>query len=197
MVFRLLALMLLLVAACTPQAPEALPTLAPLPTAANTDTPAPTQTPLIRATLPPTWTPEVQASPENDAAQAEATATTISAPAQPLAVFSPTALAVCAGFGEDLQRNTRTFPIGAAPTVYWTPVEGAVQYYVALVDENGEIVQVNYTAETGFRFDESLFEAGRLYGWEAYPIDALGQQMCLSRGAELIPEGFPSSDQSG
>ena len=190
MVYRLLALMILVAAACTPQVTEPTPTLATLPTEAETATPEPTRTPVVRATLPPTWTPEGETTSPVDESQPDVAATSTSGPTVPPPVIPPTALEVCRNFGEDLQLNSRTFPIGTAPTVYWTPVEGAVQYSITLVDENGESLLVDYTAETNFTFEEDLFESRRLYGWEVYPIDVLGQQMCLSRGAELMPEGI-------
>jgi hypothetical protein len=94
---------------------------------------------------------------------------------------------VCATFGEDRALNVRTYTIGQPAQVFWTPVEGAAQYSISLVDQTGAVLHLDYTANTNYTFDASLFEAGNLYGWEAYPIDSIGQQMCIARGAELFP----------
>ncbi|MBZ0290716.1 MAG: hypothetical protein K8I30_24030 [Anaerolineae bacterium] len=179
---------IVVLAAC---APEVQPTVIPA-TAEVTEeivTPQPSATPLDlrRPTLPPTWTPvsgsEAQSSTV-DPAQTPGTQAPTTAPQ-----FVPaTPLEVCNTFGEDLQRNKRTFTVGEAPQVFWTAVEGAASYSVSLIDETGEVLLTEYTIEPTITFDASLFEKGKLYGWEAYPIDRIGQQMCLGRGAELFPD---------
>jgi hypothetical protein len=167
-------------AACAQQEDiQALPTLAPSPTTEIVTEP-PTPTEIKRATLPPTWTPVQEVTPT----ATEVTPTvSVDTPIPP-----PTPLEVCATFGEDRTQNKRTFTFGDSPTVYWMPVQGAVQYSISLVDETSTALYVDYTADTKFTFDASLFEQGKLYGWEAYPIDNIGQQMCLARGAELFPQ---------
>lgn len=186
------ALVLVLVmAACAPEA-QVLPTTIPVsPT--DEATPEPTVTPLNlqRATLPPTWTPspaangEVQSQVTTDpAAQGTPAQQITQAP-----TFLPaTPLEVCAALGEDRTRNKRTFKLGESPQVFWIPVQGAASYSISLIDETGTIVHTDYTAEPTFTFDATLFEQGKLYGWEVFPIDGIGQQMCLGRGAELFPE---------
>lgn len=175
LVVYLLACVLL--AACA-QEEIVLPTLAPSPTQ-EIVTEAPTPTQIRRATLPPTWTPVPQVAP---------TATEI-IPTEviPTPVPPATALEVCAAFGEDRALNKRTFTLGQPAQVFWTPVVGAMQYSISLVDQTGTALHVDYTADTNYNFDATLFEAGKLYGWEVYPIDGIGQQMCLGRGAELFP----------
>lgn len=167
----------LVLASCA-QEELVLPTLAPSPTQ-EIVTEAPTPTPVRRATLPPTWTPVQAATPT-----AIEVAPTEEAPV-PIPPVTP--LEVCATFGEDRTLNKRTYTAGQPAQVFWTPVQGAVQYSISLVDQTGKQLYVNYTADTNFTFDASLLQAGKLYGWEVYPIDALGQQMCLGRGAELFP----------
>jgi len=166
--------------------------IAPLPTLAPSATPIvvtalPTATPIVRPTLPPTWTPVLDTSPASDLPAATPTAERM-----PAVQFVPaTPLAVCAAFGEDRERNSRTFVPGTEPQVFWTAVDGATSYYIALIDDTGTIVFEGYTADPTIVFPAELFAPGRLYGWEVFPIDALGQQMCLARGAELFPEGLP------
>jgi hypothetical protein len=108
----------------------------------------------------------------------------------------PTPLEVCATFNEDVTRNPRSFPLGEAPQVFWTAVEGAATYHIALVavdpatpEAQPQEVFADFTTDTTYTFPAELFEAGKLYGWEVYPLDSLGQQMCLSLGAELFPTG--------
>jgi hypothetical protein len=100
----------------------------------------------------------------------------------------PTPLEVCANFGEDRTLNKRTYTFGADAQVYWTSVQGAAYYSISLVDETGTPILTDYTSETTFVFTADLFEKGKLYGWEVIPVDSLGQQMCLGRGAELFPD---------
>lgn len=181
---------MLLLAACSPPA-EVLPTLAATVEATDEPTPAPTATPLNlqRRELPPTWTP----SPDANQAQVPPTvegqpqATQQQLPTQAPAFVAATPLEVCTAFGEDRERNSRTFVIGESPQVFWTAVAGAGSYSISLIDETGAVLLTDYTVETTFTFDSNLFEQGKLYGWEAFPLDGVGQQMCLGRGAELFP----------
>jgi hypothetical protein len=100
---------------------------------------------------------------------------------------------VCSTFAVDVAQSARDFPANTEPQVFWTPVQGATQYRVSLFsfDEFGNPTFEfdGYTAETNYTFtiDLFLFEAGRPYGWEVYPIDNRGIQMCISRGGELLP----------
>jgi len=181
----------LLLAACTPQA-QTLPTLIPTSTTAPTDE-APEQTSTteptrrVPPTFPPTWTPagEVVETPLPVATEPSNTVQQI---------IPPTALEVCGTLGEDPNRNTRTFPLGAAPLVAWTGVEGAATYHIALVvvematpDSQPNETFADFTTDTAYTFPPELFESGKFYGWEVYPVDGVGQQMCQSVGAELFP----------
>jgi hypothetical protein len=117
-------------------------------------------------------------------------------PTPVIQVTLPTPLAVCATFDEDVARNPRSFAIGESPQVFWTAVQGAATYHIALVSvdpatpeaQPGEVF-ADFTSDTSYIFPAELFEAGKLYGWEVYPVDGVGQQMCVSLGAELFPTG--------
>ncbi len=185
-----LVIALVLLTACTPQ-PQTLPTLIPTNTIPATDE-APEQTPTaeptrrIPPTFPPTWTP---------AAEVVATLATVATEASnTVQIIPPTALEVCNTLGEDIDRNTRTFPLGAAPMVAWTGVQGAATYHISLIavdmatpDAQPNETFADFTTDTTYTFPPELFEAGKFYGWEVYPVDGVGQQMCQSVGAELFP----------
>lgn len=185
-IFLLIALFLLNACASQQAAePTILPTLAITNTPNATDTPLPT--PVPRSTLPPTWTPVVEAA----TATVDASNTPVPTPtpnAQSVQVNATVPPNACDNFEPDLNRTLRVYKDGQDATVYWTPVEGAEYYYVALTDETATIVHEDYTSDTSYVFPADLFESGKLYGWEAYPLNALGVQMCLPAGAELFPE---------
>jgi hypothetical protein len=122
------------------------------------------------------------------------TPTAVATEATTVQIIPPTALEVCNTLGEDVARNTRSFPLGTAPLVAWTGVQGAATYHISLVsvdmatpDAQPNEIFGDFTSDTGYTFAPELFEAGKLYGWEVYPIDGIGQQMCQSVGAELNP----------
>lgn len=186
--FSLLAGTMVILAACQPEA-EVLPTLAPT-LVQETVTEEPTEPPATlvtatvppeRATLPPTWTPPASAPTETFVPASVAPLPTVPPP--------PSPLAVCATFGVDVALNVSPFfVLGDNPQVYWTPVEGAVSYYLRLIDESAEELFADYLVETTFTFQADFFEKDKRYAWEVYPIDNLGQQMCIAIGAELFPE---------
>ncbi len=187
----LLLLLCFALASCAQQE-QTLPTIAPEITEVTEEaaTELPTATPFNpqRATLPPTWTP----SPAAGELGGQATPTPeIQAPEQQAAQQGATPLEVCVTFGEDRTLNSRTFTPGGPVQVFWTPVTGASSYSVSLIDDTGEVLKTGYTAQTTLVFEPELFEPNRIYGWEAYPIDPAGRQMCISRGAELIPDNLP------
>lgn len=175
---------LFFLAACEQQQ-AVVPTLVPTAVAPTTEVatqpPEPTRP---RATLPPAWTaaPQATSTPVPQADPAE----TVVPTQQP--VIAPTLPESCNAFGPDPNRNVRVYKAGEDTTIYWLPVEEAQYYSIALTDETGAVVFTDYTAETGYVFEADLIEDGKLYGWQAYPINVLGQQMCLTRGAELFPE---------
>lgn len=186
--FPLLLIVLAVLAACQPQAEVTLPTLAPtlgqeVVTDEATEPPVTevTAAPAERATLPPTWTPSPGAPTETPLPITDTPIPTVPPP--------PSPLSVCAAFGVDPVRNATTFfTLGASPEVYWTPVEGAVSYFVRLINESAEELVSDYVAETTFSFPADLFERDKRYAWEVYPLDNLGQQMCIAIGAELFPQ---------
>ncbi len=178
-------IILVLAAGCQSQdapLPTLMPTALPeLPTATAVVEPTvPTTPPIERPTLPPTWTP----SPDPSIITATPTPDTgLMATEIPRSL--PT-LEVCAPFRVDRSRYSATFTLGSAPQVAWTPVETAQSYRVTLIDEFGRELFTDYTLDTVYIFRADLFERGKRYGWEVYPIDVIGQQMCLQRGDELI-----------
>lgn len=181
------SLMIMLVAACQPAA-EALPTLAPT-LVQDTATEEPTEPPVTvvtaappeMPTLPPTWTPSLGMATETSVPPSVTPLPTVPPP--------PSPLAVCAAFGVDAVRNTSTFfTLGSDPQVFWTPVEGAVSYYLRLINESAEELFSDYVVGTTFTFQSDLFQKDIRYAWEVYPIDNLGQQMCIPIGAELFPQ---------
>ncbi|MBZ0291547.1 MAG: hypothetical protein K8L99_03175 [Anaerolineae bacterium] len=188
----------LLLTACAQQAPTPEPEVT-VEVTEELATAAPTATPmsLERPTLPPTWTPSPSAADDTSQQAEEATAAPIdnnepAAPTEdPNAFIPPTALEACNSFGEDRTLNQRTFTPGAPVQVFWTPVEGAASYSVSLVNSTGSVLETEYTRETTYVFSPELFTENDLYGWEAYPIDPAGRQMCISRGAELVPDTLP------
>lgn len=178
----ILFLALFVLTACATQQ-TVLPEITPSPeitaTEVVTATAAPTLAP--RSTLPPTWTPGV---PPTDTPVGGAEAAT----QVPPTIVQPTLPEACNTFEPDLERTPRNYVAGQDVTVYWTAVDGASFYYVALTDETATVILRDYTEEPSYTFPADQFEAGKLYGWEAHPINALGIQMCLARGAELFPE---------
>ena len=185
-----LTIALLLLVACTNQQ-QTLPTLVltgTIPPTNQAQTPTSEPTHRVPATFPPTWTP---ASVIVETPTVEVREVETQVPFVP-----PTALEACNTLGEDFARNTRAFPLGAAPLVAWTGVQGAAAYHIALVvvdlekpDSPPNEIFADFTSETTYTFQPDIFEAGKFYGWEVYPLDALGQQMCVAVGSELTPTG--------
>ena len=168
------------------QQPAVLPTLAPTsqpddqPTATTVPTDALTRAPLTRPTFPPTWTPTPGSMQETPVETPAAQGADTQSAGIPM-------LEVCTSFRDDRDRYNPEFPLGSDITVAWLPVEGAVNYRVRLTDENGNELFFAETTETSYTFSADLFESGKLYGWNVYPIDILGQQMCIDVGSELYP----------
>lgn len=179
------ALVVVLLVGCQEQQVEPLPTLMPTPDPA-TETPfpteAPTPTPLQRPTLPPTWTPSPAPTETEASVQVVPPVNPIELPA------GQATLEVCGVFRADRSRYDPAFRLGGDATVAWMPVSTAVGYRVAVVDEFDLELFVDYTAETTFTFQADLFERNKRYGWSVYPIDGLGQQMCISVGGQLFPQ---------
>lgn len=197
-VILILALLILLISTACAQEQAPAVTEAVIESATEDVVPteaAATSTPLMVRTLPPTWTPSPPAEAENTS---DSGGDNSAVATQPAAVentepelIAPTALEVCATFGEDLTLNKRTFTPGTPVQIFWTPVEGAASYFITLIDQFGDTVQTDYTSQTTLVYPPELFKANSLYGWEAYPIDPAGRQMCISRGAELLPDNRP------
>lgn len=184
----LLCALALLLGACAQAQPTAAPTNAAPQGAATaaTVTDAPTATPLMRSTLPPTWTPNWTASP----VVPTGTYTMMPEPTVDMTatylITAPT-LEVCANFGEDIERNSLTFPINSSPQVYWTEVEGAAIYRVTLYNAAGEMLSDSFSETPPASFDAEWFELDNNYFWEARPFSGTGVQLCAPRGAVLTP----------
>ncbi len=174
---------------CGQQSQE-LPTLAATAIQAVDSTPTalpPTEIPQGRPTLPPTWTPSIEAS------QPEVTSTDPPSPVLQVAATLP----ACATFDVDREKSTSTIIAGEEPLAVWTPVQGALRYRIRLINEFGDVLlltndfgeklQSLIVLESTYSFDVDLFEPGKRYGWGVYPEDSLGQQMCDEIGAELYP----------
>lgn len=187
-IISLLIVVALLFTACRPQQQQELPTVfpspTPLPAKPVNNTPVPTQAkptntplPFVRPTLPPAFTDTPVPS------NTPLPATNTPAPTVAIATLVP----ACDTFGPDGTRSTVRFQIGVAPTVYWTKVEGAQAYHISLVNEFGDELATDYTADTKYTFSADLFKAGKQYGWEVYPLDGHNIQMCYGRGDKLLP----------
>jgi hypothetical protein len=183
-------------AGCRQQSQQVLPTLIPtlsgqtqatpvgLPTTTAQPTQLPTAVPVQRPTLPPTWTPSP--APTQTPDLVTPTENVISATQAQLAQAT---LPACANFREDRDRFQSTFRLGTSPQVVWTPADNAISYRVSVIDDTGRELFSDLTKDTQYSFRADLFERGKVYGWQVYPIDPLGQQMCLPRGSELYPQG--------
>ena len=155
--------------------PEMLLEASLTPTIQASDTP----TFAPRATLPPTWTPTATWTPTETP--------TVFVPTSTPFVPRNTLPASCGQFDVVFADSTIEFPIGSTPRIAWVGIEGAELYRVILTGPRGIVNDQIYLSETSYSFDASLFRVGDIYGWEVYPIDAAGIQMCFSVGMELIP----------
>lgn len=184
--FSLLVL-LALVAACTPQPEEVLPTLMPtgqpiVPAASNTPaedvpTAAPTNPPSERATLPPTWT----SSPEPTATFVPPTETPV-----PLFTAIPT-LVACGSFDVDRNQSAATFVVGTPTQVFWTAVQGASRYRISVINATNEEIFFDYAIDATYTFKPDQFATGERYAWRVYPEDSLLRQMCLAVTGDMSP----------
>jgi hypothetical protein len=182
----------LTLAACQTNTNQTLPTVQSLPTLASpeaTSTPdaaqptiAPTRN-LVRPTLPPTWTTVPTNTDEPTPTEIIPTPTFFNPP-----VATPVG---CGTFQVDFQNSVEKFPIGTPPTVVWVGAGGAVRYRLKLVETLGfgdasrVISEDIYIAETFYTFPADVFEENVIYGWEVYPIDERGDQMCFAVGGVL------------
>ena len=186
----LLIIVAILLAACdqnnsTPEIPTLIPDTLPedpTPTAENMEAtvpPEPTERP-NRPTLPPTWTPT--AIPE--------TPTPVPTETQAAVEQGPDTAprTECANFGPDMSVSEENFALGRMPTVGWTSVPNAELYWLVLTDINGTEVHEAFIAETTYTFPADIFLGPVRYGWEVRPLDAAGIQMCVGRGATLLPQ---------
>ncbi len=187
-----------LLAACS-QGPEVLPTLAPSLAPANvedataipTDVPA-TSAPFERPTLPPTWTsaPVLTNTPRPSNTPPPSNTPDPNIPT----VVLPTRPPSCDTFGPDLSQLSRTYAKDQDVTVYWIDIPEAAFYKIQLLDDQGREKFADLTGDASYTFTADHFDYGKVYGWQATPMNALGQQICRPIGAELVPEVFTSVD---
>lgn len=182
---RLLLLCGLFAAACAQQ-PEAtavptLPAATVEPTAEDGGL-APTPTEIVRATLPPTWTPE----PLPSATPTTAPLPTIDVTTE-FMMAQPT-LPACAAFDIDRERSAEAFTLGTSPLVAWQAVLAAVTYRVTLYDGDFNVLHEQDVLATQHIFSADLFRYDSFYFWEVRPLDRFGVQICLPRGGRLVPQ---------
>lgn len=183
----MLAICAIVLAACSGEVqPTAVPfTSTPQPSATPQPTlpDAPTPTELLRATLPPTWTPIFSPTPVPSATPSPVpTFDMVNA----MLLTSPT-LQACSMFSIDLARTATTVDRTGNNRVTWMPVDGAVAYRVALYSEELVTLFATIVGETHFDFGGSLFQPLQSYFWEVRPLDRSGAQLCAAIGAVLIP----------
>lgn len=140
--------------------------------------PVASNTPLPRPTLPPTWTPE-----------AEATATITQLPPTATA-FIPSGdttsqSEACLNYRVDFDVATREFRLGSSPTIAWTPVEGVGLYRIYVIDEFENQIYFDLVTETTVVIPAETFTYVGLFGWSVEPLDTVGVQMCTARGGEF------------
>jgi hypothetical protein len=180
--------LILLLAACDQQSDdETLPTRvpeqptqqAPVATATITEVPL-TPTPIVRMTLPPTWTPS---------------STPTDLPPTNTPTFVPTVEIIpnelpeaCNLFAVDIENSVERFNLGESPTVAWTAVEGAALYRVLVFTQTGTQIYHRLFEETTTDIPTSIFPGEGNYGWESIPLDPAGVQMCYSVGGVLRAE---------
>jgi hypothetical protein len=179
-----LLLVLFALVGCGQQpANQSLPTLESTPdsgvvTATTAATEAATQAPLERPTLPPTWTVSPVAT-EPPTATVDQT--------REAQLVKPT-LVVCGGFTADRERSGAVHTGGNPIQVFWSAVDTAARYRISLRNDRGEELITDYTREPTYTFAGDIFERDGVYAWSVYPEDALNQQMCFERGAEILPQ---------
>lgn len=173
-------LTLLALAACAqpPTSPEGVPTV---PLSLTLPTQAPTPTPIVRATLPPTWTPFVPPPTETPVIvpTLDLTATAI--------ILTPT-LEICAAFLPDSARTSVSFPYGDPALIAWLPFEVASTYDVRLYDATTDAVVLHtITGANELTIPETYFAVDGSYYWLVYPLDVNRVVLCPPIGGVLFP----------
>lgn len=191
-------------------APETLPvdlrpTALPIPSEGQVAAPAgdfsPTATPLVRATLPPTWTPIGFVASETPTitltpsvtltVTPSATFTPSITPPPPVLLTNEAFLAqptaeVCADFAIDVVRNSVSVPLGSDVDLFWLPLNDAVGYQVLLFNDAFELTYQTITTDMTTRLSADLFMPQELYAWQVVPLAASGLPLCPARGSSLI-----------
>ncbi|MBK8025931.1 MAG: hypothetical protein IPK19_32245 [Chloroflexi bacterium] len=194
-IFSTITLFLLALGACATPAASPAPAQPPATQAATAmpsggqslPTGLPTATPLLRATLPPEWTPTPSVTPlESPTPMPQGTPVPTFDMANAVLLTSPTREA-CAGFTIQYDQTAMTFNRRENPRVTWTVVPNALAYRVALFDEARNTVFATIVGETTTDFGSHLFVGQARYFWEVRPFDNAGTQLCAAIGALLIP----------
>lgn len=152
-------------------------------TPAETQPPVATSAPIVRPTLPPTWTPEPE--PTETPTQPPAPTATSFVPA-PVTGNDPNQSEACLNYRVDFEAVTREFRLGSSPTIAWTPVDGVGLYRVYVIDEFENQIFFDLITETSIQIPAETFSVIGTYGWSVEPLDPVGIQMCTARGGEII-----------
>lgn len=173
----------LVLAGCTGQVPPAATPAPPTvgDSAPTTPPDVPTSDPglLVRPTLPPTWTPDLQPTPTITPFLTLTPDGTLDA-LRALPTFP-----ACGTFVIDYSRTAQVFSHQQPVTVAWGAAAGADVYRVSLFGTSGEVIFADATRDTTFTFPGNLFFFGNFYGWEVRPFDSTGIQYCMPIGDDL------------
>ncbi len=184
------ALGALLLAACAPSpGPTDAPATVTQAVSGTEAAPTPTVELPTRRPLPPTWTPAGEVAP---------TLTPTWTPRPFTPIPSATRPPECDAFRADAERIPETFPLGTAPTIYWTPAPNVQQYRVEIIDPTGEVVYIGW-AEAGsdshtvpaevFEVSEDLQAVSDMlvFGWQVTPMDGNMVMLCHTIAGEFLP----------
>lgn len=174
----LLLLLMVFVAAC--QGDDPAPTNTPVPPTPvpeqpieeATSTEIPTQRPLVRETLPPTWTQ----TPTNTPLPPTPTDT----PAPTIEIASPPE--ACNDFGPNIENSSEEVTLGEDATIAWFTIAESPLYWVVVTNESGFQVFERYVEEGELRIPADVFATATRYGWEVRPLNDVGEQFCRGTG---------------
>ncbi|MBN1202337.1 MAG: hypothetical protein JXJ20_10820 [Anaerolineae bacterium] len=76
--------------------------------------------------------------------------------------------------------------IGEAATIKWDPIASVPMYLVEVRQPGGGIVLNEYTEGASMTISSETFEARGVYGWQVWPVDANGMQICFPISGEII-----------
>jgi hypothetical protein len=73
-------------------------------------------------------------------------------------------------------------------TLIWQALPEASAYYIRLNNPAGVMVFEDMTSATTYVFLAELFGSPGVYGWEAWPVDAAGVEICFAISGEILVE---------